>query len=118
MNVAYIEQLQKEATEKKLDSRAKWMLLRADLVGENTVFVHDPEFDSTADAVGFAQQLSLAGINELYVSSSWSNQMDNWMAMDSFGLKLRGIESIKNPAHERNNWAPECVPAFRFSFKD
>lgn len=28
------------------------------------------------------------------------------------------IESIKNPAHERNNWAPEFVPAFRFSFKD
>ena len=44
MNVAYMEQLQKEATEKKLDSRAKWMLLRADLVGENTAFVHDPEF--------------------------------------------------------------------------
>lgn len=37
MNVAYMEQLQKEATENKLDSRAKWMLLRADLVGENTV---------------------------------------------------------------------------------
>ena len=118
MNVEYIEQLRKKATEKKLDSHAEWMLLRADFVGENAVFVRDPEFDSAADAAGLAQQLSLAGINELYVSSSWSNQMDNWIAMDSFGLKLRGIESIKNPAHERNDWAPEFVPAFRFSFKD
>ena len=79
MNVAYMEQFLKEATEKKLDSHAKLMLLCADIVGENTVFVHNPEFDSSADAVGFAQQLSLAGINELYVSSSWSNQMDNWI---------------------------------------
>lgn len=123
MNVEYIEQLRKKATERKLDSHAEWMLLRADFVRENVVFVCDPEFDSAADAAGFAQQLSLAGINELYVSSSWSNQMDNWMAIDSFGMKLRGIEMVDNPKYAedmkrfRESYEAEQIPAFHFSFK-
>ena len=43
------------------------------------------------DAAAIAQELSLAGINELYITSQSSNQLDLWAVMDAFGLKLRGI---------------------------
>ena len=76
------------------------------------------------DAVAIAQQLSLAGINELFVICQFSNQLDYWAAMDDFGLKLRGIEYIDNAEYmeEMDRWGssdrPEKVAALRFSFKE
>ena len=76
------------------------------------------------DAVAIAQQLSLAGINELFVICQFSNQLDYWAAMDAFGLKLRGIEYIDNAEYreEMDCWGssdqPEKVAALRFSFKE
>ena len=61
------------------------------------------------DAAAIAQELSLAGINELYIT---------------FGLKLRGIGFIDNADYiadvERwgSSFLPETVAALRFSFKE
>ena len=41
------------------------------------------------DAAAIAQELSLAGINELYITCQFSNQLDQWAVMDAFGLKQR-----------------------------
>ena len=76
-----------------------------------------PEF-----AVAMVQQLSLAEINDVYINSERSNQMDAWMAMDGFGMKLRGIEMVDNPRNsaEMRKWGSstcnERIPAFHFSF--
>ncbi|WP_278941189.1 hypothetical protein [Anaerotruncus colihominis] len=76
------------------------------------------------DAVVIAQQLSLAGINELYITSQSSNQLDLWAAMDVFGLKLRGIGFIENADYivDVERWGssnlPETIVALRFSFKE
>ncbi len=75
------------------------------------------------EAVAMAQQLSLAGINDVYINCEWSNQMGTWMAIDSFGMKLRGIEMVDNPQYAedvkrfRESYEPEQIPAFHFSFK-
>lgn len=75
------------------------------------------------EAVAMAQQLSLAGINDVYINCEWSNQMWTWMAIDSFGLKLRGVEMVDNPKYAEDmkrfheSYETEQIPAFRFSFK-
>lgn len=67
------------------------------------------------------QQLSLAGINDVYINNEWSNQMETWMAIDSFGMKLRGIEMVDNPKYAEDmnlfRWSSEVeqIPAFHFS---
>lgn len=76
------------------------------------------------DAAALAQELSLAGINEVYVTCQFSNQLGQWAAMDAFGLKLRGIELIDNADHivDMNRWGssdlPGLIPALKFSFKE
>lgn len=81
-------------------------------------------YDFSAEtAASMAQQLSLAGIKEVYIHSEWSNQLDAWMAMDGMGLKLRGIEMVSNPEYARDirdfgeSLRDEMVPAFHFSFE-
>lgn len=75
-------------------------------------------------AAGLAQKLSAAGINDLYITGEWSNQFDEWMTMDGFGLKLRGICRIKNAEYYRDieRWGesdrPEELTALKFSFKE
>lgn len=79
---------------------------------------------SDEDAVAIAQELSLAGINELFVTCQFSNQLDQWAAMDAFGLKLRGIEFIENAEYieDMEKWGssdrPEKLAALRFSFEE
>lgn len=81
--------------------------------------LHDAE-----KAVSLAQQLSMAGINELYITGEWSNQFEAWMALDSFGLKLRGICRIENADHYQDieKWGdsdrPSDLTALKFSFKE
>lgn len=81
--------------------------------------LHDAE-----KAAALAQQLSMAGINELYITGEWSNQFEAWMAMDSFGLKLRGICQIENAEYHRDieRWGdsdrPSELKALKFSFKE
>ena len=76
------------------------------------------------DAAAIAQELSLAGINELYITSQSSNQLDLWAVMDAFGLKLRGIGFIDNADYivDVERWGssnlPETLAALRFSFKE
>lgn len=76
------------------------------------------------DAAALAQELSLAGINELFVTCQFSNQLDQWAVMDAFGLKLRGIEFIDNANYivDVERWGSsdrsETVAALRFSFKE
>lgn len=76
------------------------------------------------EAAALAQQLSLAGINELYVTSGWSNQLSQWFAMDAFGMKLRGIVQIDNADYhmEVARWGKsdraQTIPALKFSFKE
>ena len=66
----------------------------------------------------------LAGINELYITSQSSNQLDLWAVMDAFGLKLRGIGFIDNADYivDVERWGssnlPETLAALRFSFKE
>ena len=66
----------------------------------------------------------MAGINELYITCQFSNQLDQWAVMDAFGLKLRGIGFIDNADYiadvERwgSSFLPETVAALRFSFKE
>lgn len=75
------------------------------------------------EAVAMVQQLSLAGINDIYINCKWSNQMETWMAIDRFGMKLRGIEMVDNPKYAedikrfRESYEAEQIPAFHFSFK-
>ena len=81
--------------------------------------LHDPD-----TAAGLAQKLSVAGINELYITGEWSNQFDEWMTMDGFGLKMRGICRIKNAEYYRDieRWGesdrPADLTALKFSFKE
>ena len=82
-----------------------------------------PIFTDT-DAAAIAQELSLAGINELYITSQSSNQLNLWAVMDAFGLKLRGIGFIENADYivDVERWGssdlPETIAALRFSFKE
>lgn len=81
--------------------------------------LHDAE-----NAAALVQQLSMAGINELYITGEWGNQFEAWMAMDSFGLKLRGICRIMNAEYYRDieKWGeserPSDLIALRFSFEE
>lgn len=76
------------------------------------------------DAIALAQNLSLAGINEVFITCQFSNQLDQWAAMDAFGLKMRGIQFIENDEYieEKERWGssdrPEMIAAIRFSFKE
>lgn len=80
--------------------------------------------DTNEDAVELAQSLSLAGINEVFITCQFSNQLDQWAAMDAFGLKMRGIQFIENDEYieETTRWGrskrPEVIAAIRFSFKE
>lgn len=84
----------------------------------------DNPIHTDEDAVALAQQLSLAGINEVFVTCQFSNQLDQWAAMDAFGLKLRGIQFIENAGYieEVERWGssdrPEKLAALRFSFEE
>lgn len=75
------------------------------------------------ESVAMVQQLSLAGINDVYINCEWSNQMETWMAIDSFGMKLRGIEMVDNPKYVedmkrfRESYEADQIPAFHFSFQ-
>lgn len=81
--------------------------------------LHDAE-----KAAALAQQLSMAGINELYITGEWSNWFEAWMALDSFGLKLRGICQIKNADYYQDieKWGdsdrPSDLTALKFSFEE
>lgn len=74
------------------------------------------------ESIEMVQQLSLAGINDVYINNEWSNRMETWMAIDSFGMKLRGIEMVDNPKYVEDmklfRWSSEAeqIPAFHFSF--
>ena len=63
-------------------------------------------------------------INELYITSQSSNQLDLWAVMDAFGLKLRGIGFFDNADYivDVERWGssnlPETLAALRFSFKE
>lgn len=76
------------------------------------------------DAIGLVQNLSLAGINEVYVTCEYSNQLNEWMAMDAHGMKLRGIEMVENSDYHSDieSWGsskkPELIPALKFSFEE
>ena len=84
----------------------------------------DGPFLNGMDAAAFAQNLSLSGINELYVTCQYSNQMDYWFLLDAFGLKLRGIQAIENMKYEYEmehfgrTYEEEGVTALRFSFRE
>lgn len=75
------------------------------------------------ESVAMVQQLSLAGINDVYINCEWCYQMETWMAIDSFGMKLRGIEMVDNPKYAEDmrrfceSYEAEQIPAFHFSFK-
>ena len=79
---------------------------------------------SDKEAAAIVQQLSLAGINEMFITYEYSNQFGHWAAMDAFGLKLRGIEFIDNADYlsEIEVWGssdlPETIVALRFSFNE
>ena len=63
-------------------------------------------------------------VNELYITSQSSNQLNLWAVMDAFGLKLRGIGFIENADYivDVERWGssdlPETIAALRFSFKE
>lgn len=84
----------------------------------------DDALHGVENAVALAQQLSMAGINELYITGDWGNQFDAYMAMDDFGLKLRGICRVKNAEYYRDieKWGdsdrPSDLTALKFSFKE
>lgn len=81
--------------------------------------LHDAE-----SAAALAQQLSMAGINELYITGEWGDQFEAWMALDSFGLKLRGICKIENADYYQDieRWGdsdrPSDLTALKFSFEE
>lgn len=84
----------------------------------------DDALHSAETAAALAQQLSMAGINELYITGEWSNQFEAWMAMDGFGLKLRGICQIMNAEYYREveRWGdsdrPKELTALKFCFEE
>ena len=69
-----------------------------------------------------ACELRNAEIKDLYINSSFSNQMDVWMALDASGLKLCGICMVENPRYAEEverfgtSYCEEELPAFHFSF--
>lgn len=89
---------------------------------ENKLVICDSHM-TAKEAVAMVQQLSLAGINDIYINCEWSNQMEMWMAIDSFGMKLRGIEMVENPKYLEDvklfheSYEAEQIPAFHFSFE-
>lgn len=98
------------------------LIIRALLQSEDRLVIIDPHL-TEEHAVGMVQHLSLAGIRDVYIHSDISNQMDIWMAIDAFGMKLWGIEMISNPRYTENqrNYGDGCgedtvISAFHFSF--
>ena len=103
-------------------SYAKSLIIRALLQSVDKLVIIDPHL-TEEQAVGMVQQLSMAGIRDVYIHSDVSNQMDIWMAIDAFGMKLRGIEVVFNPQYTENqrNFGDGCgedkvISAFHFSF--
>lgn len=77
--------------------------------------------DNTVELI---HHLVSAGINEIYVTGEWSNQFDSWLALDKFGLKLRGIVEIEDGRYLEDmmmygsSHRKEKKTALRFSFID
>lgn len=124
---AYIDQLLDKLADGEKLTDTKLILTRAyqapAYVRYGFICVGDALHD-VEKAAALAQQLSMAGINELYITGEWSNQFEAWMALDSFGLKLRGICQIKNADYYQDieKWGesdrPSDLTALKFSFKE
>ena len=127
MKNSYIEQIINDIQDGKDVSRIKRQLSYAYQQPMSTMYgmiCWDNAIHTEEDAVALVQQLSLAGINELYITGGWSNQLDQWFAMDAFGMKLRGIVQIENADYQKEveKWGdsdrPKTIAALRFSFKE
>lgn len=126
MNNQYIEQIIADIENGKEVSLAKCRIVRAYQSPNYNFYGRICVSDSlhtAEDAVELAQQLSLAGIKDLYITGEWSNQLAFWFAIDAFGMKLSGIEMIENGDYRRDvaQWGssfqePE-IPALKFSFE-
>lgn len=127
MKNEYLEKIYDRIQNGEEVSRNQWELARAYKKPAYQKFGRlclDNSIHTVEDAAALAQNLSMAGIGEVYVTSQSSNQLDQWAAMDAFGLKLRGIEYIDNAeyAEDMERWGtsnqPERIAALRFSFEE
>lgn len=123
----YIEKIIVDISNGESVSTVKEMLVNAynsQMYRKHRRICLDRPFLNAMDAAAFAQNLSLSGINELYVCCQSNNQIDYWAIIDAFGLKLRGIEFIENMKYEYEmehfgtSHEPEALSALRFSFKE
>ncbi len=85
------------------------------------VLVSGPINYIRAEVAGeFVDALRASGIGELYFTSEFSNQLENWMAMAEAGLKLCGMKRIINPRFVRemsrygSTDESEYIPAMLF----
>ncbi len=115
MKNAYIDQLLDRLADGEELTDPKLILTRAYQAPAYTryglICVNDA-LHGAEKAAALAQQLSMAGINELYITGEWGNQFEAWMALDSFGLKLRGICRIMNAEHYQDvdKWGGSSSP--------
>lgn len=127
MKNAYIDQLLDRLADGEKMTDTKLILTRAYQAPAYTrygfICVNDA-LHGAEKAAALAQQLSMAGINELYITGEWGNQFEAWMALDSFGLELRGIRRIMNAEYYQDieRWGdsdrPNELLALKFSFKE
>ena len=127
MKNAYIDQLLDRLADGEELTDPKLILTRAYQAPAYTrygfICVNDA-LHGAEKAAALAQQLSMAGINELYITGEWGNQFEAWMALDSFGLELRGIRRIMNAEYYQDieRWGdsdrPNELLALKFSFKE
>lgn len=107
-----------------------WVYYRTRGQKDEPLWIDFP-IDSKEDAAILAQELSLAGVNEIYIIPDvrdcykhrrLGDQFLSWLCLDRFGLKLRGIELIENPKYDRRCEEtadnPQEIAALRFSFSE